>query len=87
MPVVNIGTASNLFSALNSSLEKHGLDCSRAVAFMSDLTNVMKGGRSGVQKLVKAENPHLYDSRMHLPLSRPYCQSRHEDMKISVAYH
>ena len=28
MPVVNIGTASNLFSALKSSLEKHGLDFS-----------------------------------------------------------
>ena len=28
---------------------------------MSDTTNVMKGARSGVQKLVKDENPHLYD--------------------------
>ena len=58
MPVVNIGTADNLFQALKSSLEKHGL---RAVAFMSDTTNVMKGARSGVQKLIKNEIPTLYD--------------------------
>ena len=58
MPVVNIGTAQNLFLALKSSLTKHGL---KAVAFMSDTTNVMKGARSGVQKLIKNEIPSLYD--------------------------
>ena len=61
MPVVNIGTATNLFSALKSSHENKGLDFSKAVAFMSDTTNVMKGARSGVQKLIKNENPNLYD--------------------------
>ncbi len=29
---------------------------------MSDTTNVMKGARSGVQKLIKSENRFLYDS-------------------------
>ena len=61
MPVVNIGTAPNLFRAVKDSLEKHGLDFSKAVAFMSDTTNVMKGTRSGVQKLIKNEIPTLYD--------------------------
>lgn len=61
MPIVNIGTAPNLFRALKESLEKHGLDFSKAVAFMSDTTNVMKGARSGVQKLIKKEMPTLYD--------------------------
>ena len=61
MPVVNIGTADNLFQALKSSLEKHGLSFEKAVAFMSDTTNVMKGARSGVQKLMKNEIPTLYD--------------------------
>ena len=64
MPVVNVGTAVNLFTALKSSLESKGLDFSKAVAFMSDTTNVMKGARSGrssVQKLIKNEHPHLYD--------------------------
>ena len=61
MPVVNIGTADNLFQALKSSLEKHGLSFEKAVAFMSDTTNVMKGARSGVQKLIKNEIPTLYD--------------------------
>ena len=42
MPVVNIGTAANLFKALKDSLEKHGLHFEKAVAFMSDTTNVMK---------------------------------------------
>lgn len=28
---------------------------------MSDTTNVMKGARSGVQKLIKNENPSLHD--------------------------
>jgi hypothetical protein len=60
MPVVNIGTADNLFRALKSSLEKHGLSFEKAVAFMSDTTNVMKGARSGVQKLIKNEIPALY---------------------------
>ena len=61
MPVVNVGTAANLFRALKSSLESKGLDFSKTVAFMSDTTNVMKGARSGVQKLIKNEHPHLYD--------------------------
>lgn len=62
MPVVNVGTAKNLFNALKASLQKFGLDFSRAMAFMSDTTSVMKGARSGVQKLIKAENPFLYDA-------------------------
>ncbi len=48
MPVVNIGTAENLYSALRESLGKYNLDFSKAIAFMSDTTNVMKGARSGV---------------------------------------
>ena len=62
MPIVNIGTAVNLFAALKSSLESQGLQFSNAMAFMSDTTNVMKGARSGVQKLIKDEHPHLYDA-------------------------
>ena len=61
MPIVNIGTAVNLFTALKASLESKGLDFSQSVAFMSDTTNVMKGARSGVQKLIKNEHPFLYD--------------------------
>ena len=61
MPVVNIGTAENLFVALKTSLEKNGLDFSKAVAFMSDTTNVMKGARSGIQKLIKNVHSTLYD--------------------------
>ncbi len=48
MPVVNIGTARNLFDALKLSLSKKDLDYEKCVAFMSDTTNVMKGVRSGV---------------------------------------
>lgn len=44
MPIVNIGTASNLFTALKASLQDKGLDFSNAVSFMSNTTNVMKGG-------------------------------------------
>ena len=51
--VVNVGIAVNFLDALKSSLLKHGLDFNNAVAFMSDTTNVMKGARSGVQKLIK----------------------------------
>ena len=61
MPVVNIGTAENLFHALKGSLAKHGLDFSKAMAFMSDTTNVMKGMRSRVQKLIRDDNPSVYD--------------------------
>ncbi len=61
MPIVNIGNAPNLFAALKASLSKHGLDFAKTIAFMSDTTNVMKGARSGVQKLIKRELPHLYD--------------------------
>ena len=61
MPVVNIGTAQNIFEALKQSLQNHGLDFSNAIAFMSDTVSVMKGARSGVQKRIKNEMPHLYD--------------------------
>jgi hypothetical protein len=40
MPVVNIGTAQNLFRALKESLTKFSLDFSNAIAFMSDLYDV-----------------------------------------------
>ena len=58
MPIVNVGTASNLFTTLKSSLNNFGIDFSNALAFMSDTTNVI---RSGVQKLIKEENPNTYD--------------------------
>ena len=45
MPVVNIGTAQNLYTALKSSLSARGYNFSNVVAFMSD----------------KNYNPHLYD--------------------------
>ena len=32
-----------------------------AISFMSDTANVMKGARSGVQKLLNNENPYLCD--------------------------
>lgn len=51
-----LGTARNLFK------ESFGLDFSRAMSFMSDTTNVMKGARSGVQKLIRDENPSVYDA-------------------------
>ena len=46
MPVVNIGTASNLLVAVQKSLADKGLDFSNAIAFMSDNTNVIKGMHS-----------------------------------------
>ena len=61
MPVVNIGTAQNLFAALKESLSRNHLDFSKCIAFMSDTTNVMKGARSGVQRLIRNECPHVLD--------------------------
>lgn len=61
MPVVNIGTAQNLFVALKESLHHNNLDFSECIAFMSDTTNVMKGARSGVQRLIRNECPHVLD--------------------------
>ena len=43
MPIVNIGSAQNLFDALQCSLSNNGFDFSKCLAFMSDTTNVMKG--------------------------------------------
>ena len=63
MPVVNIGTAVNLLNALKLSLIKKGLSFDNCIAFISDNTNVMKGARSGVQKLIHNECPHLSDVR------------------------
>jgi len=61
MPIVNVGSSSNIYSALKSSLEQFGVDFSNAISFISDTANVMKGARSGVQKLIKNENPYRYD--------------------------
>lgn len=61
MPIVNIGTAVNLFDALKLSLSNKCFDFDKCIAFMSDTTNVMKGSRSGVQRLIKNECPNLYD--------------------------
>ena len=57
MPVVNIGTAQNLFLALKNSLTKHGLSFEKAVAFMSDTTNVMKGASLGCKSSSRTRSP------------------------------
>ena len=61
MSVVNVGTASNLFTAVLKFLGDEGLDLTYAIAFMSDTTNVMTGMRSSVQKLIKYHNPYIHD--------------------------
>ena len=48
---MNIGTAQNTVHALKESLAKYGFDFSNAVAFVRH-SEVMKGCRSGVQKLI-----------------------------------
>ena len=58
---MNICTAVNLFEALKESVTKNGLSFDNVVSFVSDTTNVMKGARSGVQKLIKNAIPTLYD--------------------------
>ncbi len=55
MPIVNIGTAQNLFESNN------GFDFSYCLSFMSDTTNVMKVARSGVQKLIRSQCPYVHD--------------------------
>ena len=60
MPIVNVGTACNLFDALKLSLGNHWLDFSKFLAFMSDTTNVMKGTWSGVKKLIRNQYPHVF---------------------------
>ena len=37
------------------------MDFSRCLAFISDTTNVMKGTRSGIQKLIRDECSHVFD--------------------------
>ena len=61
MPIVNVGNAANLFDALKSSLSNNGLDFTNSISFMKDTINIMKGARSGVQKLIKDEHPAIYD--------------------------
>ncbi len=41
MPIVNIGTAENIFCALKVILHKYNLDFSKAIGFMSDTTIVL----------------------------------------------
>ena len=61
MPIVNIGTAQHLFDALKASLSANGLKFEKCLGFMSDTTNVMKGARSGVQRLIRNECCHVLD--------------------------
>ena len=43
MPVINIGTARNLFDALKLTLTNKGLNFSKNLSFISDNANGMKG--------------------------------------------
>ena len=61
MVLVNQCHALLCVSTLKESLVKYNLDFTKTMAFMSDTANVMKGCRSGVQKLIKNEIPQLYD--------------------------
>ena len=61
MPIVNIGSAQNLFDALQCALSNNGFDFSKCLVLMSDTTNVMKGLRSGVQKLIKDQCSQVLD--------------------------
>ena len=80
MPIVNVGTAPILFSALKQSLSNNGLDFSKCLSVMYDTTNVMKGARSGVKKLIRKECPYVLDVR-RLYLSP--CCSNHKSWYAS----
>ena len=84
MPVVNTGNAANLFGAMKESLSKYGLGFDKAIAFMSDTTNVMKGARSGVQKFIKNEHPTLYDVGCICHLANLTIKSGLESLPIDI---
>ena len=42
-------------------MHNFGVTFSKAISFMSDTTNVIKGARYDVKKLIEDENPFLYD--------------------------
>ncbi len=50
-----------ILCALKFTLQKYNLDFSKAIGFLSDTASVMKGCRSGVQILIKNQNPKLYE--------------------------
>ena len=68
MPVVNIGTAQKFVSSFEKFTLKHGLSFEKAVAFMSDMTNVMKELGVGYKRI----------SLWYIWVSGPYYQGRLE---------
>ena len=85
MQVVNIGNAANVFGAMKESLSKYSLGFDKAIAFMSDTTNIKKGARSGVQKLIKNEHPTLYDVGCICQFANLTIESGLESLPIDIS--
>lgn len=58
---VNIGTAQNLFNAIDSVLSDANLPWDMLVSCLMDNCNVMRGKKGGVETLMRAQNPNLLD--------------------------
>ena len=61
MPVVNIGTAANLFAALEKSLSNKNIHWKNVFGFISDNCSVMKGKNSSVLSHLKEKQPNIMD--------------------------
>lgn len=59
MPVVNIGTAENLFKALEEIIEVKKIPWSNVFGFMSDNCSVMKGRKNSVLSRIQEKQPHV----------------------------
>ena len=60
MPVCNIATAENLFEALDTTMEDHGLPWNNVVGFAFDSASVMVGKRNSVLSRVIIQQPNVF---------------------------
>ena len=61
MPVVNVGTAKNLFGALKLSLTNKGLDFSNLCGIHVRYYQLYEGVQVRSKKLIRNECPNIYD--------------------------
>lgn len=94
MPVVNIGTAVNLFNSLNKTLADRNISWQKVFGVVSDNCSVMKGERNSVMSKIKEQQPNLFDIGCICHLANLCCVAAVkvlplpiEELIIDVYYH
>ena len=84
MPIVNIGTACNLFDAIDKCFSLHKIPWENVIGFMSDNCSVMKGRNNSVVSRIRDKQPNLIDIGCICHLANLCCVAGVKELPVPI---